>query len=43
MPAGEILAVRLAWITGYKLPPRSLPGIVFLPVEEVHVVGQEDE
>jgi hypothetical protein len=43
MPAGQILAVGLAWITGRKLPPRFLPGIVFLPVEEVHVVTQEDE
>jgi hypothetical protein len=43
MPAGELLAVRLAWVTGGKLPPRSLTGIVFLPVEEVHVVAQEDE
>ena len=35
--------VRPAWITGCELPPRFLPGIVFLPVEEVHVVTQEDE
>jgi hypothetical protein len=36
-------AVRPAWITGCKLPPRPLLGVVLVPFEEVHVVTQEDE
>ncbi len=39
----EVLAVRPAWITGCKLPPRPLPGVVLFPWEEVHVVTQQDE
>ena len=30
-------------ITGCKLPPCPLPGIVLFPFKEVHVVAQEDE
>ena len=43
--AGESprLAVRPAWITGYKRPPCPVPGVVLFPFEEVHVVAQEDE
>jgi hypothetical protein len=35
-------AVRPAWITGCKLPPRPLPGVVLVPFEQVHVVTQEN-
>jgi len=35
--------VRLAWITGGKLPPCPLLRVVLFPFEEVHVVPQEDE
>jgi hypothetical protein len=41
--AAERSAVRPAWITGCKLPPRPLLGVVLAPFEEVHVVTQEDE
>lgn len=36
-------AVRPAWITGCKRPPRPLLGVVLLPFEVVHVVTQQDE
>ena len=36
-------AVRPAWITRCKLPPRPLLWVVLFPFEDVHVVTQEDE
>ena len=39
----ETSAVRPAWITGRKLPPRPLLGVVLLPFEQEHVVTQQDQ
>src|SRR4029077_10370173 len=36
-------AMGPAWITGRKVPPRPLLGVVLFPFEHVHVVTQEDE
>ena len=36
-------AVRPAWVTGCKRLPCPLLGVVLFPLEEVHVVTQEDE
>jgi hypothetical protein len=36
-------AVRPAWVTGRKLPPRPLVRVVFFPFEAEHVVTQQDE
>jgi len=35
--------MRPAWITGRKVPPRPLVGVVLFSFEDVHVVTQEDE
>ncbi len=35
--------MRPPWITGRKLPPRPLLGIVFFSFEEQHVISQQDE
>ena len=42
MPAGEILAVRLAWITGCKLPPR--PHLVHIEgADRTHLIQLSQE
>jgi len=43
MPAGQILAVATGLDHRVQASAMFLPGIVFLPVEELHVVTQEDE
>jgi hypothetical protein len=35
--------VRPSWITGCKLPPRPLLGVVLFPFEEIHVITQQDK